>query len=207
MKNDDGNTSSDGSTKISNDGTLHVHDLNKNGQYAWKNIASETPLMDINKLGQVFEFSKTTKQIGQHYDLYDPIKGRILGVADAEINYKSTYDPAFYNTGSNKQEKIAWAEKHIGEVWWDLSKVKWLWYEQSDQEYKFNNWGKTFPGSSIDICEWIESDLLPSEYAQQVNSFNRGDLSGMPLYKDDSQYTVKQKYQSNKNGFVNENIT
>ena len=64
------------------------------GEYAWKNIASETALIDIDKLGQVFEFDNGTKQIRDHYDLYDPIKGRILGVADREINIKTTWDPA-----------------------------------------------------------------------------------------------------------------
>ena len=201
---DDGNIdTSDGSSKIQNDGTVHTYDLNKAGDYAWKKIASETSFVDINKLGQVFEFNKTSKQIGRHFDLYDPVKGRILGLADIEINYKTTYDPAFYNVGLNSDQSVTWAENHVGEVWWDLSKVKWLWYEQGTQEYKFNNWGKTFPGSSIDVYEWIESDILPSEYNLKVNSQNRGDLSGTPLYGDDSNYTVKQVFNSIKNGFVN----
>ena len=200
---DDGNTASDGSTKIDNDGTVHCFDLTTQGEYAWKNISSETALIDVDKLGQVFEFDKNTKQIGKYFNLFDPVKGRILGLADVEINYKSPHDPAYYNVSSNAQEKISWAEKHIGEVWWDLSTVKWVWYEQGDQEFKFNNWGKVFPGSSIDVYEWVESTLLPSEYAQQVNSINRGNLSGTPAYADNSQYTVRQKYNSLKNGFVN----
>ena len=91
-----------------------------------------------------------------YFDLYDPIKGRILGIADREIHIKTAWDPASYNIGTNPREKVAWAEEHIGEIWWDLSKVKWLWYEQGDQEFKINNWGKVFPGSSIDIYEWTE---------------------------------------------------
>ena len=60
---DDGNTSSDGSTKIVNDGTVACYDLTVNGEYAWKNLVTETPLMDIKKLGKVFEFDKKTKQL------------------------------------------------------------------------------------------------------------------------------------------------
>ena len=195
---DSGNVdTADGSSKISKDGTVGCYDLIVNGEYAWKNITTETPLIDINKLGQVFEFDNSTKQIRDYYDLYDPIKGRILGIADREINIKTTWDPATYNNGTNTNTKLAWAENHIGEVWWDLSKVKWLWYEQDTQEYKTNNWGKTFPGSSIDIYEWTETILLPSEY----NNPNVQAVNGIPL--NETQYTVKQKYNSVLDGFVN----
>ena len=101
-------------------------------------------------------------RVRDHYDLYDPIKGRILGVADREINIKTPWDPAVYNTGPNANTKTPWAEEHVGEVWWDLSKVKWTWYEQGDQEFKTNNWGRIFPGSSIDIYEWTESTYCQS---------------------------------------------
>ena len=199
---DDGNTASDGSTKIENDGTVSQYDLNVSGEYAWKNIVSETAFMDIEKLGQVFEFNNKSKQIRDHYDLYDPVKGRILGVADREINIKTAWDPATYNFGPNANSQTAWAEDHIGEVWWDLSTVKWLWYEQDTQEYKQNNWGNTFPGSSIDVYEWVESRLLPSEWDRRPSNIART-LSGTALYGDDTQYTVIQKYDSSLDRFVN----
>ena len=188
---DDGNTGSDGSTKIVNDGTIVCYDLAVNNKYAWTNVVTETPLVDIDKLGKVFEFNKKSKQIRDYYDLYDPIKGRILGIADREIDIKTAWDPATYNVGDNADTKTPWAETHIGEVWWDLSTVKWMWYEQDTQEYKSNNWGKIFPGSSIDVYEWVESRLLPSQTTE-----------GTALYADDSQYTVVQKYDSILDRFV-----
>ncbi len=180
---------------VTDDGTVQAYDLTVQDQYAWNNLASETAFIDINKLGKVFEFDNGSKQIRDHYDLYDPIKGRILGVADREINIKTTWDPATYNFGINANTKTPWAEDHIGEVWWDLSKVKWLWYEQDSQEYKSNNWGKTFPGSSIDIYEWVESTLLPSEFEASAQ--------GTVLYADNSQYSVVQRYNSRLDTFVN----
>ena len=162
---DEGNVDpSDLSSMVSNDGTVTAFDLTKDSTYAWKQIASETALIDINKLGQVFGFNKNSKQIQDYYDLYDPVKGRIVGVADREINIKTSWDPAQYNFGPKANSKFSWAEDHIGEVWWDLSKVKWMWYEQGNQEYKTNNWGKVFPGSSVDIYEWTETTLLPVSY-------------------------------------------
>jgi len=189
---DDGNAGSDGSTKITNDGTVLCSDLTKNGDYAWSNLVTETAFIDIEKLGKVFEFSSRTKQLQDYYDLYDPVKGRILGIADREINIKTSWDPAHYNFGANANSKTHWAEEHLGEVWWDLSKVKWLWYEQDTQEYKTNHWGQIFPGSSIDIYEWVESRLLPSQ-----------NTNGTALHGDDSQYTVVQTYDSKLDTFVN----
>ena len=36
------------------------------------------------------------------------------------------------------------------------SKVVYQWYEQGTEEYRTNNWGRMFPGSIIDVCEWCE---------------------------------------------------
>jgi len=204
--NDDGNTdTSDGSSKISNDGTVNIYDLTVNGKYAWDNIVTEDALIDIDKMGQVFEFNNSTKQIRDYYELYDPVKGRILGVADREINIKTTWDPATYNFGTNADGKTHWAEKHIGEVWWDLSTVKWTWYEQGEQEFKTNHWGQLFPGSSIDVYEWTESTLLPSQWntrsATQQGTTER--ITGTALNGDDTQYTVIPRYNSRLDSFVN----
>ena len=199
---DDGNTGADGSTKTVNDGTVACYDLTVKGEYAWKNLVTETALMDTDKLGKVFEFNNKTKQLRDYYDLYDPVKGRILGVADREINIKTAWDPASYNVGDNANTKTSWDDKHIGEVWWDLSTVKWLWYEQDTQEYKHNHWGQTFPGSSIDVYEWVESRLLPSEWNRTQVEIGRT-VSGTALYGDDSRYTVRQKYDSRLDKFVN----
>ena len=195
----------EGNTGLLNDGTMAVFDLSVDGEYAWKNIASETALIDTDKLGQVFDFNNKTKQVRDYYDLHDPVKGRILGVADREINIKTTWDPAVYNTGANANTKTPWGTEHLGEVWWDLSAVKWTWYEQGDQEFKTNNWGKLFPGSSIDIYEWTESRLLPSQWNTLIGTQegNSGNLSGTPLHIDDSQYTIIQRYNSKLDTLVN----
>jgi hypothetical protein len=45
-------------------------------------------------------------------EFIDPAKGKILGVADQEITYKTEYDPAVYNRGSkiNNDFQLASAE-------------------------------------------------------------------------------------------------
>ena len=202
--NDDGNTTADGSTKVTNDGTLSCFDLTKNGEYAWKNIVTEDPLIDVSKLGKVFDFNSDSKEIRDYYELYDPVKGRILGVADREINIKSPWDPATYNFGKDSNPQYPWGAEHVGEVWWDLSTVKWLWYEQDSQEYKTNNWGKLFPGSRVDVYEWTESTLTPSQWNTRSGTQQGASqgISGIAAYGDDSRYTVVQKYNSRLDRFV-----
>ncbi len=177
---------------LTDDGSVYAYDLKKLGEYAWNKIASESTLIDITKVGQVFDYNKNSKQIKDYYDLYDPVKGRILGIADREITIKSSWDPAVYNTGTDANRATMWTDNHLGELWWDLSTVKWLWYEQSTQEYKNNNWGKIFPGSSIDIYEWTESSIPPTLYNSRVGTTAGPGLSGTAA----EQFTLIQKYNS-----------
>lgn len=204
---DDDTLTSDGSTYRVDDGTVTVFDLNSPGDYAWTALSTETMLMDDSRIDSVFVFDSAKNEIIDYLDYYDPVKGRILGVADREINYKTEWDPAIYNIatgGKTLNAKSAWGEEHVGEVWWDLSKVRWLWYEQQDVEYQTKNWGNLFPGSSVDIYEWIESPLSPSEYslrADTVPGLTVG-VSGKPLHPDNTVLTIKQKYNPVSDSYV-----
>ncbi len=205
---DDDTLTTDGSTYRVDDGTVTVFDLNSPGDYAWTALSTEKMLMDDSRIDSVFVFDSAKNEIIDYLDYYDPVKGRILGVADREINYKTEWDPAIYNIatgGKTLNAKSAWGEEHVGEVWWDLSKVRWLWYEQQDVEYETKNWGNLFPGSSVDIYEWIESPLSPSEYslrADTVPGLTVG-VSGTPLHPDNTVLTVKQKYNPVSDSYVN----
>jgi hypothetical protein len=205
---EDDTVGEDGSTLRVNDGSVTVFDLKELGSYAWKELVSEKPLVDNRKIESSFIFDSSTNKIIDYLDYYDPIKGRILGVADREINYKTEWDPAIYNVGiSGKTVSVntAWGDEHIGEVWWDMSTVRWIWYEQNDQEYKTKNWGKLFPGSTVDIYEWVSSTLLPSEWNARADSAGglAQKISGKPLYPNNNVFTVKQKYDSKSDSFIN----
>ena len=191
-----------------NDGMVVVFDLKKPRSFSWEVLQEEEPLIDERLIDSAFIFDRAAQKIKSYMDYFDPVKGRILGLADREINYKTEWDPAIYNLGTEGvtvKPASAWAEEHIGEVWWDLGKVRWIWYEQGDQEYRTKNWGKLFPGSSIDVYEWIETTLLPSEwdtFADSAVGLSQK-ISGRPLYPDNSVLTVRQKYDSRLDGFVN----
>ena len=189
-------------------GSLAVFDVTTPGTYAWSMLVSEEPLVDDRKIMSAFVFDRSKNAIMDYIDYYDPIKGRILGIADREIDYKTEWDPAIYNIGTadkNVNVNQPWGEEHIGEVWWNLSSARWTWYEQGTQEFRTNNWGKLFPGSTIDVYEWTESTLLPSAWSSRSNTATglANNISGQPLINNDTVLTVKQKYDSRLDGFVN----
>ena len=203
---DDINVKADGSTISSNDGSVTLFETNTTSTYSWKELRTQPDLVDERKIISSFLYDRSASSIISYLNYYDPMKGRILGLADREINYKTPFDPALYNyntTGTVSDNP--WAEEHVGEVWWDLSKVKYVWYEQGDQEFKLKNWGKLFPGSSVDVFEWVETTLLPTEYLDQSNT-QQGQLagvSGSPLDGDNTKFTIKQRYNSITNSFQN----
>jgi len=198
----------DSATTVINDGTVAQFELNTIGSYSWKQLVKEQALIDNRKIKSAFVFNRNTNEVVDNLDYYDPIKGRILGIADREINFKSEWDPAVYNVGqgqSTVDQRTAWGEEHIGEVWWDLSTARWLWYEQGTQEYKTKHWGELFPGATIDIYEWVESTNTPTDW-DNLSDTAAGvsqSISGQPKYADNTVYTVKQKYDSASNSFVN----
>ena len=205
---DDDTLTADGSTYRIDDGTVTVFDLNTPGDYAWTALSTEENLIDEGRIDSVFVFDSAKNEIIDYLDYYDPVKGRILGVADREINYKTEWDPAVYNVGvpgKTVSQRTAWGEEHVGELWWDLSKVRWVWYEQHGLEFQTKNWGKLFPGSSVDIYEWVESTLSPSDYSQRADTVPglTVGISGRPLHPDNTVLTVKQKYNPVSDSFVN----
>jgi hypothetical protein len=124
---------------------------------------------------------------------------KILNVADREIKFKTEYDPAIYNVGSDEvivDDTISWKDVHVGQLWWNISRSKWVNYNQGDLSYKVSNWGKLALGSTIQVCEWVESNLLPSEWeelADTTEGLAQG-ISGQPLYPNDENYTIKELF-------------
>jgi hypothetical protein len=165
---------------------------------SWEILEKQQEFVDLSEIKNVslYDTENSTKIL--NLDLIDPINFKILNVADKEIKFKTEYDPAAYNVGDNSKvvvdEAICWKEKHIGDIWWDISVAKWINYNQGDINYKISNWGRLASGSSIRICEWVESRLLPSEWAILADTTEglAAGISGQPLYPNDENYTVKE---------------
>lgn len=171
-------------------------------------LREEPDLVDISTIDRIALIDSFKEELVEYLDVIDPLKGKIAGIAEQELKYKSSFDPATYSIGTGLNivdTNTSWIDEHVGELWWDLSTAKYYWYEQGDEIFRRNNWGKLFPGSSIDVYEWVKSDLLPSEWAAQADTndgLTKG-ISGQPKYPDNSIISVKQLFNNVTGSFEN----
>ena len=167
------------------------------GVSSWQILAREEPVVDIEKIKSIALYDNVRNIKISDLDYVDHPKLKILNVADQEIKFKTLYDPAVYNVGTEEQvvdSRLAWAEQHVGELWWDVSTVKWLYHEQGDIANRFRNSNRLIEGSSIDVYEWVESRLLPSDWSALADT-NEGlslGISGQPLHPNNDVLTSKE---------------
>jgi hypothetical protein len=167
-----------------NSGTVYIFS-NPTMARGWGLIRYQQPKVDVESINRIYLYNNQTNTILADLQFIDPAKGKILGQAEQEISFKTEYDPAIYNRGSNPEAdintNIYWSSSQVGKVWWNLSRVRYVDYEQDTLTYRSLYWGQLFPGSAIEVYEWVESTVPPSQYV-----INGGD--GIPKYADDSAY-------------------
>jgi len=148
---------------------------------AWIQTRTQMPIVDTDSISRTFVYNKTNNNLLAALDYIDPAKGKILNAFGQDIDFQRATDPALYNAGNNVVNKtLHWGPNQVGTIWWDLSTVRYINYEQDALIYRLNHWGETFPGSSIDVYQWIASSQLPSEYTG----------SGTPMHPDNSAYST-----------------
>ena len=181
-------------------GDVYVYTNPANAK-SWSVIRRRQAKVDLKNLLRMLVYNKRTHEIQTSLDLYDPANGKILGTAEQELDYISTYDPAQYNSNNPQIDTVypelatdpstaykfvyvgtvsAWGKEQVGQLWWNLDAVRYIDYEQDSLTYRSRNWGGMFPGSTIEICEWVESDLPPSSYSG----------SGTVKFIDGTQYSL-----------------
>lgn len=174
----------------------------------WKILRSQDNIVDVNAVQRICLIDTFTEEITDYLDTIDPLKGKIAGIAEQDLNFKSNFDPAVYSigtTGTIIDSTICWLDSHVGELWWDISTVKYMWYEQGEALYRKNNWGRIFPGTSIDIYEWVGSEYLPSEWSTLADTpagLVNG-ISGQPKYPNNNVLSIRQVYDNITNSFSN----
>jgi hypothetical protein len=137
---------------------------NVNDTPAWAVIHQQQPVVDIDLINSVFAYDKLTSGGQQYFDFFNPLQGKILGAAQRNIDYIGAVDPADYNVGSIHNLGNSWAQEHVGEIWWDTDTVRFIDPNQDDIVYASRRWGQLFPGSRVDIYQWISSLVAPVSY-------------------------------------------
>jgi hypothetical protein len=138
---------------------------NADRKRAWTVVHQQQPVVDVYLLNSVYMYDKLKSSKTQFFDFINPLQGKILGAARQNINYISVDDPAKYNIGTVNNNGNFWAENHVGEIWWNIDRARFIDPNQDDIVYASRRWGQLFPGSSVDIYQWIESNVPPASYA------------------------------------------
>jgi hypothetical protein len=148
---------------IGNYGRVFVSQ-NPNGVPAWTVLQLQQPTVDTRLLNSVYAYDRITSATAEYFDFFNPLQGKILGAARQNIDYIGGLDPASYNVGPTNIRGTTWGSDHVGEVWWDTSTVRFIDPSQDDIVYASRRWGQVFPGSNVDVYQWIVSDVSPTNY-------------------------------------------
>jgi hypothetical protein len=154
---------------------------------AWQVVRSQQPVVDISLLNTVFMYDRVQGNARQYFDYFDPLQGTVLGAVRQNLDFIGAVDPAAYNVGDINNYGVKWAQERVGQIWWNTNNVRFIDPNQDDIVYASRRWGQTFPGSSIDIYQWVRSPVPPVEYTGP----------GEPL--SDFSYTVTSEV--NEQGF------
>lgn len=138
---------------------------NANNQPAWQVLRDQTPVVDINLLNGLYIYNVGDAQVNSYLDYFDPLQGKLLGPVRQNLDYIGSVNPAQFNVGPINDNGLTWRGERVGDLWWDTTNCRFLDPNQNDITYASRRWGQTFPGSRIDIYQWIASDVPPVSYA------------------------------------------
>jgi hypothetical protein len=177
-------------------------------KFTWQVDRYQDATIDNNKIRKAFIYNKKLETLTTYLDVVDPLQGKIAGPAEEELRYKTFYDPATYNNSTNvgvTADTISyWSSNQVGQLWWDLRTCKFLENRFDDYNYRNNTWNTLAPGASVDIYEWVSSNLMPSSWdaiADTPAGLVKG-ISGKSLYSD-TVYSVLENYDTTSKIFYN----
>ena len=131
---------------------------------SWKVIHQQLPTVDVNLINGVFMYDRLISSTQTYFDYIDPLQGKILGAARRNIDYIGAVDPANYNQGVVRNNDTSWGAEHVGQIWWDTNNVRFIDPNQDNITYASRRWAQVFPGSRVDIYQWVVSSVPPLSY-------------------------------------------
>jgi hypothetical protein len=156
--------------------------------------------VDAKKIKSIFLYDTDNSSVIQYLDFVDPLQGKILGIAEQELSYKTYYDPATYIVGTesvNVDQLTGWNGSQVGRLWWDLSSAKFINTYQGSVVFKANSWNNRFNDQEVAVYEWVSSRYKPSVWdslADTEEGLALG-ISGQSKYGDLA-YSITQTYDT-----------
>jgi hypothetical protein len=169
-------------------GAMHVY-YNKTSTPNWQTIRQTKTKHDSSLIERIYLYNTTTGLLIKELPVVDIFQNRLPMSVESYIDYSINYDPAIYSNVPTSvsfayDKKNNWGEEKVGSLWWDTNSIKYYDYTQGTTLDQFNTWSLAFPNSTVSVYEWIESELIPSDYA------SRNPLSP-PLYTVNNVYSTK----------------
>jgi hypothetical protein len=131
---------------------------------AWTVIHAQQPVVDVALINSVYVYDRITSAKTGFFDFIDPLQGKILGAARQNIDFIGAVDPGLYNVGTVNNNGRLWGQANVGQIWWDTNNVRFIDPNQNDIVYASRRWSQPFPGSSIDVYQWVASTVPPANY-------------------------------------------
>jgi len=139
---------------------------------SWTVLREQQPVVDIRLLNSVFLYDRITSAKSEFLDFINPLQGRILGAARQNLDYIGAVDPAAYNIGPANITGTTWGAQQVGELWWNISSVRFIDPNQDSIVYASRRWAQLFPGSEIDVYQWVVSAQPPGSYTGEGTPLN-----------------------------------
>ena len=131
---------------------------------AWYPVRVQEPAVNTALLNTMYMYDLASGNPKEYFDFFDPLQGRLLGVVRQNLDYIGAVDPAFYNQGLLNNYGSRWAQERVGQIWWDTSRARFIDPHQNDIVYASRQWGQLFPGSDVQIYQWVVSTVAPGDY-------------------------------------------
>ena len=123
-------------------------------------------MVDSKLINSVKILDARTEDLLATVEVYDPYKGLVIDEVARFINYRDGVDPASYNISDLGLEDLdannPWGQEHIGTLWWDSSRVRYIEYEQGSIDYRIKHWGEQFKDSQVIVYEWTRATEMPT---------------------------------------------
>ena len=102
-------------------------------------------------------------------EFWDPARGNHYSNAIHNVDLQNNNDPAVYiTTPQTITDTRAWTDSFVGTSWMDTSTMDYVPYHSdkviTDADIRFREWGQLYDYASINLYEWVESDVAPSAW-------------------------------------------
>ena len=172
----------------------------------WQVLHTGVVAPDATKIKNAYLYNSASRAVITYLDVVDTVNGKLPGLAEQEIKFKTYYDPAVYTTGTARvvvDNGLNWTAQQVGLLWWDLNRAKFMVSSSDSNMYSALTWNRLYKTASIDVFEWVESKYSPDEWdllADTVKGLSLG-ISGKSKYGN-AVYSQKKRYDTISQRFL-----